>query len=144
MLFLNQWIIVCSISLIHNWVNSQIPCLIYGSICCLICCSNTFTCRHMWPFLLILWILLHRFEFNNSYLCDSLTYCLVNTINYCMSKRNKVRYIPTVNRTFWLGIVLDHCAVHTCANDIITNCGLVMRSNSLTNGWQMYHVMDTM
>ena len=60
-----------------------------------------------------------------------------------MLKWNKVRCIPIVNRTFWLRIVSDHCAVHTCANDIITNCGLVMRSNSLTNGWLMYHVMDT-
>ena len=34
-------------------------------------------------------------------------------------KRNKVRPIPTWNRTFWLGIVSDHCTVKTCANDII-------------------------
>ena len=27
--------------------------------------------------------------------------------------------IPTSNRTFQLGIVLDHCAVKTCTNDII-------------------------
>ena len=36
-----------------------------------------------------------------------------------MLKQNKVRYIPTWNWTFWLGIVLDHCTVYTCANDII-------------------------
>ena len=34
-------------------------------------------------------------------------------------KQNKVRYIPTWNWTFRLGIVSDHCTVHTCANDII-------------------------
>ena len=34
-------------------------------------------------------------------------------------KQNKVRSILTWNWTFWLGIVLDHCAVQTCANDII-------------------------
>ena len=34
-------------------------------------------------------------------------------------KWNKVRIIPTWNRTFQQGIVLDHCAAKTCANDII-------------------------
>ena len=36
-----------------------------------------------------------------------------------MLKQNKVRCIPTGNQTFQLGIVLDYCAVHVCANDII-------------------------
>ena len=38
---------------------------------------------------------------------------------YGVLKQNKVRCILTVNRTFQQGIVSDHCAVHTCANDHI-------------------------
>ena len=50
---------------------------------------------------------------------------LINTLVYpgifitSLLKQNKVRSIPTWKRTFWLGIVSDHCTVRTCANDII-------------------------
>ena len=44
---------------------------------------------------------------------------LVALLSMGLLKRNKVRTIPTWNRTFRQGIVSDHCAVKTCANDII-------------------------
>ena len=63
---------------------------------------------------------------------------------WTMLKWNQVRCIPTWNWTFWLGIVLDHCAVYTCANDIMLTDGLIICCSIITNGWVMYHVMDTM
>ena len=44
-------------------------------------------------------------------------------------KQNHVRCIPTNNWTFHLGIVLDYCAVHICANDIMLTDGFVICSS---------------
>ena len=53
--------------------------------------------------------------------------------------RNNVRCILTNNWTFWLGIVSDHCAVSSDANDIMLTDGLVTRSSIiLLIGWLIH------
>ena len=68
--------------------------------------------------------------------------CMEQQPNLALLKWNQVRCIMTWNWTFWLGIVLDHCTVHTCANDIMLTDRLIICSSILTNGWLMYNVMD--
>ena len=50
---------------------------------------------------------------------------------------------------FWLemNILTRNCIGSLRSKDLCkwyhTNCGLIMHSNSITNGWLMYHVMNT-
>ena len=52
---------------------------------------------------------------------------------------NNVRCIPYYNQTFQLGIVSDHCAALTDANDVMLTDGLVICSSIiLLIGWLIH------